>query len=278
MEAFSKAEAKNRQSLYQTKESSTGVSEQENSRVTPLVTEFNPGLPNIGKILNMHKHIIKLDPNLCKAINPEGIFASFRGASTIHDMLVHSRLPVTTECPSSEEPENLDSETLGGCNGCKKKCDLCKNYLKSTKTVYSFHTNSVFTINQNLDCDCKNLIYVINDLICKISSVGCTADSMKVRFRNHKSHIKCGYRNCEVAAHFADNRVMHNLDLSSCKSYTTSLKGHIEVILIEQVDVSKVAQDSKSRLKECKKREWYWQNQLKTLRQYGGMNVREEKS
>ena len=136
---------------------------------------------------------------------------------------------------------------------------------------------SVFKINHNLNCDSMNVIYIINDLKCKISSIGCTADSMKVRFRNHKSHIKYGYRNCEVSVHFVDNRVMHALDISSCKSYTASLKDHIEVIMIEQVDVSKVAQDSKSRLKECKRREWYWQNQLKTLRQYGGMNIREER-
>ena len=46
---------------------------------------------------------------------------------------------------------------------------------------------------------------------------------------------------------------------------------------MEQVDVSGVDDDPKSRLDECKKREWYWQNQLKTLKQYGGMNIREEK-
>ena len=109
----------------------------------------------------------------------------------------------------------------------------------------------------------------MNDLKCKISPIGCTADSMKVRFRNNISHIKYDYRNCEVSVLFVDNRVMHELDISSCKSYTASLKDHIEVIMIEQVDVSKVAQDSKSRLKECKRREWYWRNQLKTLRQYG---------
>ena len=164
-----------------------------------------------------------------------------------------------------------------GCNSCRNKCDLCKHYLKKTKTVYSFHTNSVFKINQNLDCDSMNVVYIINDLKCKISSVGCTKDSTKIRFRNHKSHIKYGYQNCEVSAHFADNKSIHDMDISSCQSYTTSLKDHIEVIIIEQVDVSKVPQDSKSRLRECKRREWYWQNQLKTLRQYGGMNIREER-
>ena len=65
---------------------------------------------------------------------------------------------------------------------------------------------------------------------------------------------------------------------SSTKAYTDCLKHQIEIIIIEQVDVSKVSDDPKSRLDECKKREWYWQNQLKTLKQYGGLNVREERS
>ena len=98
-----------------------------------------------------------------------------------------------------------------------------------------------------------------------------------MRFRNHKSHIKHERRTCEVSSHFTDNRTIHILDRSSTKTYTDSLSKQLEVIIVEQVDVSKVAGDPKSRLDECKRREWYWQNQLKTLKQYGGMNVREER-
>ena len=83
---------------------------------------------------------------------------------------------------------------------------------------------------------------------------------------------------CEVSTHFSENRGVHAFDLSTNKAYDDSLKSQLEVIIIEQVDVSSVASDNKSRLKECKRREWHWQNQLKTLRQYGGMNVREERS
>ena len=50
----------------------------------------------------------------------------------------------------------------------------------------------------------------------------------------------------------------------------SSLSTEIEIILIEEID------GHHKRLNACKKREWFWQNQLKTLRQYGGMNVREE--
>ena len=68
------------------------------------------------------------------------------------------------------------------------------------------------------------------------------------------------------------------MDKSTLQTYTNSLKEHLEVIIIEQVDVSHVDQDPILRLKEIKKREWYWQNQLKTLKQYGGLNIREERS
>ena len=89
-EAFRKVESKPRENYIQ---SGTGKkSKQEDARVIPLVTDFNPGLPNIGRVLNLYKHILRLDPELCKAVNPDGIFASFRGAKTIHDKLVHSRL------------------------------------------------------------------------------------------------------------------------------------------------------------------------------------------
>ncbi len=195
----------------------------------------------------------------------------------MHDLLVHSRLPhlqAESTCYNSEDVE----EDKSGCRPCKKQCNLCKNFLKDTSTAYSFHTNSVFKIKGLLDCDTKNVIYIINDLTCKISSIGCTADSMKVRFRNHKSHIKHARRTCEVSTHFSENQGVHTFDTSTNKAYDDSLGSQIELIIIEQVDVSNVAGDSKSRLKECKRREWHWQNQLKTLRQYGGMNVREERS
>ncbi len=129
-----------------------------------------------------------------------------------------------------------------------------------------------------MDYDTHNVVYIINDNTCKLSSVGCTTDSMKVRFRNHKSHIKFDKRLCEVSKHFSDNRHVHSLDKSTASAYDNSLKNHIEVIVIERVDISDVGEDTKSRLKKCKEREWYWQNNLKTLKQYGGMNVREERS
>ena len=59
------------------------------NRVFPFVTDFNLGLPNIGAIL---KQILSLDSELCKVINPDNIFPSYRGTKTIKDLFVHSKL------------------------------------------------------------------------------------------------------------------------------------------------------------------------------------------
>ena len=107
MEAFKKVESKARKSYYY-------KSERDDIRVNPLVTDFNPGLPNIGRILNRHKHILKLNPVLCKVVDPNGIFASFRGAKTIHDKLVHSKLPVL-ESSTEEIESNEQVEPIAGC-------------------------------------------------------------------------------------------------------------------------------------------------------------------
>ena len=276
MEAFRKVEAKPRREYYQKKPKQDPLHQED--RVIPLVTDFNPGLPNIGKILNSNKHLLRLDPELCKVVKPEGIFASFRGTKTLHDKLVHSKLPPKVTVDDDQEESDTTEVIQGGCDFCNsKRCDICKNFIKQTDRVYSFHTNSVFNIKQKVNCESQNVVYIINDLLCKVSSVGCTSDSIKVRFRNHKSHIKHERRTCEVSSHFVDNRTIHVLDRSSTKAYTDTLSKQLEIIIVEQVDVSKVDSDPKSRLDECKKREWFWQNQLKTLRQFGGLNVREER-
>ena len=63
-------------------------------RIFPIVTDFNPGLPNIGAILSRHKYILSLDSDLGKLLKTDNIFASYRGTKTIKDIIIHSK-PVT---------------------------------------------------------------------------------------------------------------------------------------------------------------------------------------
>ena len=278
-DAFKKVELKGR--LEYTETTTKNIKKK---KFYPLVTEFNPALPNIGHVLNKHKHVLELDSELCSVIRPESIFTSFRSAKTLHDLLVHSRLPMLNNNSENSDEDiastsNEVKSDSNGCWGCKKGCNFCKFYLKQTKIAYSYHTNSVFKINSNIDCNSENVIYIINNKTTKVSSVGCTSNCTRERFRNHKSHIKKMIPSCEVSTHIKDNWTLHALDTSTFEKYDKSLSTHLEVILIEKVEISADIQHcAKERLKVCKRREWYWQNQLKTLRKYGGLNIREEKS
>ena len=74
----------------------------------------------------------------------------------------------------------------------------------SAESIY-IYIYTQYTIKDIIDCNSRNVIYISNDNVCKISSVGYTADNMKTRFTNHKSHIKYNKRLCEVLKHFSDN-------------------------------------------------------------------------
>ena len=51
------------------------------------------------------------------------------------------------------------------------------------------------------------MLFILQIIVCKIRSGGYTADNMKTRFTNHRSHIKYTKRLCEVLKHFADNLI-----------------------------------------------------------------------
>ena len=218
-------ETNSRLSYYQLKEKKE--EDGDKGRLIPLVTDFNPALPNIGRVLNSHKHILQLDPELCKAVDPDGIFISFRGTKTLQEILIHSKLsPAEESAVQDTDPAPSDTAEVtisGGCFPCAKRCDHCKNFLKPTTTMgmSSFHTNQVFSINGRLDCDTKNVVYIVNDMKCELRYVGCTSDSLKVRFRNNKSHIKTKRRTCELSCNFINNECLHNLDRTSAKFYTS---------------------------------------------------------
>ena len=105
-------------------------------------------LPSVSKVLGKHKHILKLDNELLKVIEPDKIVASYREAKTLQDKLVHSKavshpkkdvaeVPGTKEVPeiNNDSTHKGDSESVGGCHQCNQKCvkgikgKVCKRYL-----------------------------------------------------------------------------------------------------------------------------------------------------
>ena len=116
-ESFQRIEEKERTSLYNTKKDTKNESE----RCFPLICDFNPGLPNIGAILNKYKHILDLDECLKMVINKDKIFASYRGTQTLKDILTHSKL--------RKEDVHQKHTQIGESKKCDKLCYVCKHYL-----------------------------------------------------------------------------------------------------------------------------------------------------
>ena len=63
-----------------------------------------------------------------------------------------------------------------------------------------------------------NALYLASCNKCSLQYVGSTTTSFKVRFRNHKSHMKNNKRTCEVATFFNSNP--YNLKIFNLYAYT----------------------------------------------------------
>ena len=281
-EEFSRVEQKDRVSYFS---NDLIKSSKDDSRMFALVCDYNPGLPNVGNVLRKHKHILNLDEDLLKVIKPDNIVASYRSAKTLQDTLIHSKLPklertveATPTNSISDQRVHSDAVSIdGGCKGCLKGCAVCKYFLKATTTVTSFHTNSIFKIIDQIDCNTPGIVYLINDLLCRRSYTGTTTDTIKVRFPNHKSHIKFGRKNCLVSKHFTENSQWHPLDITTQSKFDNCLSEQLEIILIEKVKIPSDLTDTYDKLKFCETRERFWRDRLRTLEDYGGLNIREEK-
>ena len=195
---------------------------------TPLVIDTNPALPDMSKIVHKHSYILELDDELKSTIPPDTVFVSCRGAKTVNDLLVHSKLNNPVQI-------NRDADIAPGvgCFKCGGTCYFCKNYLRDSKTFTSYHTNQMFNISDTLTCNTKGVIYIIDCIKCMESYVGYTTGTMKTRFSNDKSHIKSNKRTCTIVDHYLDYD--HDLVYNPNKQYDETLGKHVKVTLIEQV-------------------------------------------
>ena len=81
--------------------------------------------------------------------------------------------------------------------------------------------------------------------------------------------------NCAFTKHFTNNKEIHPIDISSHKSYDATLSKIIEVTIIEKVKLNDSDEEIEIKNK-CLAREAYWQEKLKTMEKYGGINKRED--
>ena len=92
------------------------------------------------------------------------------------------------------------------------------------------------------------------------------------RWTTHKSHIKTNSKTCGVASHFNDRDANHKWQPESLDE---TLVGEINVTIIDCV-IPEVWDTPDSLFHKLRNKEKYWQNQLRTLEEFGGLNTRDE--
>ena len=172
---------------------------------------------------------------------------------------------------SSSEIDPDDKMAIIGCYKCPNLCKFCKLYLVESKQFTSYHTEQTFNTKYDLSCDSKWVIYLINDLICKRSYVGSSETKCKDRWANHKSHIRREVESCELTKHFNNGRKNHAFSRTATLSqYDKTLTNQFEIIIIDQLSEN-------ANTEKLKDREAFWQSQLKTYIEYGGLNKRDSR-
>ena len=240
------------------------------SSSTPLVCDYNPALPPVGKYIHKYKHILQMDTSLTKIIDPNNLFTAHRANPTIKDMLVQSKLTIKEEKPDTKY---LNEES--GSIPCKKGCKVCKDFMVSPLTIESYHTDQQFKFKHILDCKSKFVIYKIDDKICKRCYVGSTAIGVSERWRNHKSHIRNNIKSCELSTHFSECN-KHNFNKkTSLKDFDNELRKHLCITLIDTISFDADITNEDKRIQLLKIKEAFWQNQLKSLVIFGGLNKRD---
>ena len=115
------------------------------------------------------------------------------------------------------------------------------------------------------------------DNVSKINYIGCTSESVKVRFSNHESHIKRRLKTCELSKHFTENQHLHKINTSTNSLYEKDLAKQLSTIVFKSIDIPCTITSNVDKLKVCKTKEHQWQQKMKTFRDYGVLSIREER-
>ena len=113
----------------------------------------------------------------CRVAIKEVPVVAFRGRKCLSDYLFRARF-------SSDSKEEVTGTSKCGSN----RCQIC-NFLRVGRTFRSKTNGKEFSINYNLNCNSKNVVYLITCKICGIQYVGSTTSTFRFRFNNHRSRI-----------------------------------------------------------------------------------------
>ena len=121
-----------------------------------LVITYHPVLCSMSTIIQTHFKILSSSPRCNSVFQTTPLkLVAFRRTDTLSDILVRSKL-------RTDKQTNVTK----GSFRCGKNCITCR-YFTDGRTNYTFSaTGEMTTIHDRVDCNSKNLVYMINCLRC----------------------------------------------------------------------------------------------------------------
>ena len=149
--------------------------ENEQIEVIPYVSTFNPKNPEFYSLIHNHLSILNTDPKMKKVINEKKVIKSKRQPKNLKKLLTRAKY---TE-------EDTETPTVKKC--LRPNCGTCPHIME--KNTFEFKNNLKFKIKCNMDCSCKEVIYVITCNGCQEHYIGQTQELRK-RVTVHKQQIR----------------------------------------------------------------------------------------
>eukprot|EP00079_Xenopus_tropicalis_P032370 XP_017946141.1 PREDICTED: uncharacterized protein LOC108645441 [Xenopus tropicalis] len=235
IKAFERAATVDRSSLfdrYKTCDSKKfkhkkNVHKKDNASLTCILT-YSPQLNMIEKIINNNLTILKTDPILRQILNKGHRFVT-RKTETLSNLLSPSLIDtdVTTDTWLSTK----------GCFKCgTRQCITC-NYIHKTNCFISSTTLKKYQIKHFINCNTRNVIYLLTCTKCKMQYVGQTGRKLKDRIREHVLNITNINSHTTVAKHFQEcsNRSLSFLQVTGIDRVIPNPRGgNISSILIRK--------------------------------------------
>ncbi|XP_078584852.1 uncharacterized protein LOC144867010 [Branchiostoma floridae x Branchiostoma japonicum] len=209
---------------------------------TVLVTTYSPHLPPLQTIIRKYWHLLQLSTRTKDIFKDSPLFA-YRRNKNIKDLLVRAQIP-------KEDKNFLKKFTPSGSFPCgRNKCSTC-THIKKINYFTSHRTGERHLIRNHINCQSRNIVYLIQCKKCGLQYVGETKQTLANRLNGHRSSINTK-KDTPVSAHF--NLTDHNI-------------ADLEVLGIEKLRYTGHEDTTRQRRLQ---RESYWIHQLRTLHPEG---------
>ena len=211
-----------------------------------LVTKHHPALPHLSQIIDEFYPIINNCPVSSTIFPKKSLISATRKLPTLSTILTANPF----YSPSSPASPRGFHKTPG-CS-----CNLCKEGYFTPVIFSNNQPGRGFSLPRPTNCKAINTVYVIS-CPCGLQYVGRTGEPVP-RWTNHKSHVRCRRKTCNLANHCIQHHP--DMDLSSSPNIKESLKFTI---------LESCSPDQLVELEES------WRNRLQTWAPLG-LNIRED--